>query len=277
MSVFKYIAITTSMNILFKKVLPSFFVSILLSIFILLVEAKAETDSVFPFIPGIKEFRGMIDTNPSIPDKVESYFAAKDFYFQIQSKTEQLKISKEVRDHFETSTEKAEQKYDRGEEGVSQSDITKLKLGLAGTLNDIYELTAEIDIAKLSLGHLLGIEFIVNCPLDEDKMIVLEYDPETFDDALLNFADRLEFKKQLVKIKKAENVFKLAQSSRKITRTLLVTEVANYDFGIGNPSDLFEALIIYTRVLRGYYQAVYDFNKSVINMELIQSKVQPVQ
>jgi len=57
----------------------------------------------------------------------------------------------------------------------------------------------------------------------------------------------------------------------------LVTEVANYDFGIGNPSDLFEALIIYTRVLRGYYQAAYEFNQSVIKMELIQSEVDSVQ
>ena len=48
-----------------------------------------------------------------------------------------------------------------------------------------------------------------------------------------------------------------------MTRALLVTEVANYDFGIGNEADLFEALIIYTRVLVGYYEAVHTFNVSV--------------
>jgi len=266
------------MNALFKKVLQTFIITFSLPLFILSVEAKAETDSVFPFIPVIKEFHSMIDTNTSVSNKVESFYAAKDFYFQIQSKTEQLKISKEVREHFETSTEKAEEKYDRGEEGVSQSDITKLKLGLAGTLNDIYELTAEIEMAKLSLGHLLGIEFVEDCPLEDDKLIVLEYDPEIYtNNAVAKFSDQSEFKKQLITIKKTENVLKLAQSTRKITRTLLVTEVANYDFGIGNPSDLFEALIIYTRVLRGYYQAAYEFNQSVIKMELIQSEVDSVQ
>ena len=35
------------------------------------------------------------------------------------------------------------------------------------------------------------------------------------------------------------------------------------DFGIGDPADLFQALIIYTRVLSGYYESVYKFNLSV--------------
>jgi hypothetical protein len=48
-----------------------------------------------------------------------------------------------------------------------------------------------------------------------------------------------------------------------MTRALLVTEAANYDFGIGDEADLFEALIIYTRVLVGYYEAIHTFNVAV--------------
>ncbi|NIQ01510.1 MAG: hypothetical protein GWM98_14905, partial [Nitrospinaceae bacterium] len=40
-----------------------------------------------------------------------------------------------------------------------------------------------------------------------------------------------------------------------------------YDFGLGDPGDLFEALIIYTRVLRGYYDSVNHLNMAVAELE----------
>ena len=40
-------------------------------------------------------------------------------------------------------------------------------------------------------------------------------------------------------------------------------------YGIGDPGDLFEALIIYTRVLGGYYDAVYNFNISVAELNRV--------
>ena len=52
-----------------------------------------------------------------------------------------------------------------------------------------------------------------------------------------------------------------------MTRALLVSEVANYDFGIGDSGDLFQALIIYTRVLNGYYDSVYNFNLLVAKLD----------
>ena len=59
----------------------------------------------------------------------------------------------------------------------------------------------------------------------------------------------------------------LARKNRKMTRALLVSEVANYDFGIGDSGDLFQALIIYTRVLNGYYDSVYNFNLLVAKLD----------
>ena len=58
-----------------------------------------------------------------------------------------------------------------------------------------------------------------------------------------------------------------ARKNRKMTRALLVSEVANYDFGIGDSGDLFQALIIYTRVLSGYYDSVYNFNLLVAKFD----------
>ena len=67
----------------------------------------------------------------------------------------------------------------------------------------------------------------------------------------------------LIEVNKTREQLTLAGKNRKITRALLVTEAANYDFGIGNEADLFEALIIYTRVLVGYYEAIHTFNVAV--------------
>ena len=63
----------------------------------------------------------------------------------------------------------------------------------------------------------------------------------------------------------------MPRKNRKISRALLVSEAANYDFGIGDPGDLFEALIIYTRVLGGYYDAVYNFNVSVAELNWVKA------
>ena len=50
-----------------------------------------------------------------------------------------------------------------------------------------------------------------------------------------------------------------------------MSEVANYDFGIGDAGDLFEALIIYTRVLSGYYDSVYNFNLAVADLNRVKA------
>ena len=77
---------------------------------------------------------------------------------------------------------------------------------------------------------------------------------------------RLSLEKGFIKAVEAQDKMNLAKKTRKITRALLVGEVANYDFGIGSSGDLFEALIIYTRVLKGYYQSIYNFNLSVAEL-----------
>ena len=45
-----------------------------------------------------------------------------------------------VRDHFQKAVEKSTEIFDSGEGDVSQADLTKLKLGLSRTLNNIIDL-----------------------------------------------------------------------------------------------------------------------------------------
>ncbi|MFQ5444247.1 MAG: hypothetical protein ACE5EK_06475, partial [Nitrospinales bacterium] len=88
----------------------------------------------------------------------------------------------------------------------------------------------------------------------------------------LSMEKSVAFREAFLRVNEAREKWKLAKKARKITRALLVTEVANYDFGIGDSAELFEALIIYTRVLSGYYETIYNFNMAVASLRLLEAK-----
>ena len=195
----------------------------------------------------------------------EIKYLTTQFYYQIQFKTNQLGIAEEVKKRFGTAIEKAEEKYEEGEGDVSQSDITKLKLGRTGSVHDIIELEHEIHIAKLSLAELTGLDLSQESELEDDTIRPVDFPKTSFKEVFgkTHRLSRLEQKKVFLKVSEARGQLALAKGSLKITRALLVTELANYDFGIGDSGDLFQALIIYTRVLSGYYETVYNFNMAV--------------
>ena len=216
---------------------------------------------------------------------VEKEYQVQKYYYEIQSKTQKLEVLEEVKEHFEKAVAKSEEKFDSGEEDISQSAITKLKLGLAGTLNDIIELNTDIKVAFLSLTRILKVHYSVDIELRESEIKPIDFkfkDYKTWfvDSGLATIMDskldlsgiELELKTGFLKVLESKEKLKLAKKNRKITRALLVSEAANYDFGIGEPEDLFEALIIYTRVLSGYYDSVYNFNLSTAELNRIKSK-----
>ena len=214
-------------------------------------------------------------------EELEKIYQAKDFYFQILSYQEELNVVHEVRKHFEKAVSKAEENFDKGEDNVSQSSITKLKLGLFGTLNDIAGLESAIAQSRISLAQLVNRGERTN--LKDDRILPGSFPFKSFDDyfnslresnekSALTNSGRLQgdLHKAFLRIDEAKKKMKLAQKSKKITRALLVIEAANYDFGIGDAGDLFEALIIYTRVLRGYFQSIYKLNIAIADIEKIQ-------
>ena len=97
------------------------------------------------------------------------------YYYQIQSKTQKLEILDEVKGHFEKAVTKAEEKYDEGEDDISQSSITKLKLGLASTLNDIIQLKSEEKIAWLSLASVLKDDSFPEREMLESVIVPVEF------------------------------------------------------------------------------------------------------
>ncbi len=199
----------------------------------------------------------------------EIIYLVKEHYYQIQYKKNQLGVAEEVKKRFGTALEKAEERYDKGEGEVTQSDITKLKLGLSGSLHDIIDLEGEIHINKLALAGLTGLDLTSESELEEGTILPVEFPKQSFEEI---FGEKyknslLQQKKALIAVDQARANLDLAKASRKITRALLITEVANYDFGIGDSGDLFQALIIYTRVLSGYYESVYNFNVAVADVK----------
>ena len=197
-------------------------------------------------------------------------FETKKFYYQIQYQKQKLEILKEVKGHFEKAVKKIEEKYDEGEEDISQSEITKLKLGLAGTLNDIYEVETDLQISRLSLSETLDKKYPPNSKLLDSNIIPVEFEFDSFFSWLKHQSiaskenkNLLILRKSFLKVVEASKKMKLARKNRKMTRALLVSEVANYDFGVGETGELFQALIIYTRVLNGYYNSIYKYNLSV--------------
>lgn len=218
--------------------------------------------------------------------RAEAEFKVKQHYYRILYKNEQLKIAEEVKKHFEKAVTKSQEKYDEGEDDISQSDITKLKLGLAGTENDIASLKSGIELAKVSLGRMLGWDITQENPTTEKNIRAVQFSFFRFADYLSgrkpgnnppNAAGEKRFilKKAFIKVNEAREKMKLAKKIKKITRALLVTEVANYDFGIGDSQDLFEALIIYTRVLKGFYETIYNFNMAVADLDKIENLPSP--
>ena len=204
----------------------------------------------------------------------EELFKIKKFYYQIQYLDQKLEILNEVKGYFEKAVSKAEEKYEEGEEDISQSDITKLKLGLAGTLNNIYEVETDLQISRLSLTATLDKKYSPNAKLLEPSISPIKFELNNFDAWEENYSKHsgklkreLILKKGFLQVIEAKKKMQLARKNRKMTRALLVSEVANYDFGIGDSGDLFQALIIYTRVLNGYYDSVYNFNLLVAKLD----------
>jgi len=215
--------------------------------------------------------------------EAEIVYEVKTAYDRIRARKEQIGISKEVQGHFEKAVTNAEQKFEEGEGDITQGSLTKLKLGRAGTLNDISQFESDIALARLDLERLMGVRIDAAFEMDDTGLTAREFPFRTLEDyrdqhgkggkgsanpgASMENGRRVALEKALVRVNQARSQFDLARQNRKMTRALLVTEVANYDFGIGSEKDLFETLIIYTRVLVGFYDALYNFNEAVAAFE----------
>ena len=230
-------------------------------------------------------------------------FLVKKYFYQIETQVEQLDTAKEVRDHFQKAVEKSKEIFDSGEGDVSQADLTKLKLGLSNTLNNIIDLEHDIQIGKLNLGELINQELRDGNDITVTDPIPIDFPYTSFDGYLkaknltlqakkiisgagivsneinveqstkLTEENSLLLYKAYLNVTSSKNKVMLGKKNRKITRALLVSEVANYDFGIGDSQELFEALIMYTRVFSSYLDSIYTLNVSAAELEKLTDSI----
>ncbi len=237
-------------------------------------------DAPAPFPSFDQAVKMAVENHPGEPKYKVEYEVGK-YYFQFLAKEEQLGISEEVRGHFEKAVTKAEERMDSDEGEVSQSAVTKLKLGLSGTQNDISGFSSEKNVARLYLGYWLGNEIDPDAKPLESSVSTIDFPHATLEEYekfhpggnQLKGMSLVKVEEAMLNVVQSRARLKLARKTRKITRALLVTEVANYDFGIGNEGDLFESLIIYTKVLVGYYESIYQFNLSVLEFKKLYSEL----
>ena len=224
-------------------------------------------------------------------------FLVKKHYYQLQTQLEQLATAEEIREHFQKAVKKSEETFEQGEGDISQADITKLKLGLSEILINIVDLDHDIQIVKLNLGKLIHRELGPDSNVAKTDPIPVDFPYSSFSNYLkarnlfsppkkimgkvgilsgrtypknsvrLSEKDKRILYKAYIAAKASKAKVILNQKNRKITRGLLVTEVANYDFGIGDSQALFEALIMYTRIFSGYLDSIYTFNVAVAELE----------
>jgi hypothetical protein len=230
-------------------------------------------------------------------------FLVKKYFYQIETQVEQLDTAKEVRNHFQKAVEKSKEIFDSGEGDVSQADLTKLKLGLSNTLNNIIDLEHDIQIGKLNLGKLINQEIPDGNDITVTDPIPIDFPYTSFDDYMiaknltpqskkiaakvgivsneihaeqptkLTEENRLLLYKAYLGVTSSKDKVMLGIKNRKITRALLVAEVANYDFGIGDSQELFEALIMYTRVFSSYLDSIYTLNVSAAELEKLTDSI----
>ena len=230
-------------------------------------------------------------------------FLVKKYFYQIETHVEQLGTAKEVRDHFQKAIEKSKEIFDSGEGDVSQSDLTKLKLGLSNTLKNIIDLEHDIQIGKLNLGKLINQELRDGNDITVTDPIPIDFPFTSFDGYLktknltpqakkiiseagivsneingdqstkLTEENSLLLYKAFLGVTSSKDKVMLGKKNRKITRALLISEVANYDFGIGDSQELFESLIMYTRVYNSYLDSIYTLNVSAAELEKLTDSI----
>ena len=230
-------------------------------------------------------------------------FLVKKYFYQIETQVEQLGTAKEVRDHFQKAVEKSTEIFDSGEGDVSQADLTKLKLGLSRTLNNIIDLEHGIQVGKLNLSKLINQELREGNDITVTDPIPIDFPYKSFDgylkaknltpqakktigkvgivsneihveqSAKLTEENSLLLYKAYLDVTSSKNKVMLGKKNRKIARALLISEVANYDFGIGDSQELFEALIMHTRVFSSYLDSVYTLNVSSAKLEKLTDSI----
>lgn len=77
---------------------------------------------------------------------------------------------------------------------------------------------------------------------------------------------RLAVKKAYLDATQAREAVEIADKGRKAARSLLVGNMSTFELGVGEPKDVFEALVIYTTATSNFYSVVNDYNLALAEL-----------
>lgn len=77
----------------------------------------------------------------------------------------------------------------------------------------------------------------------------------------------LQVKKAWLEMKEAENVVKVTKDAYQSAKKWGAAALANFDFGIGNPRDVFDAVEVYGKMKADHYQAIYNYKIAKSNLD----------
>ncbi len=77
----------------------------------------------------------------------------------------------------------------------------------------------------------------------------------------------LQIRKAWLEMKEAEKVVTVTHDAYKSAKKWGAAALANFDFGIGNPRDVFEAAEIYGKMKGDHYQAIYNYKLAKANLD----------
>lgn len=77
----------------------------------------------------------------------------------------------------------------------------------------------------------------------------------------------LQIRKAWLEMKEAEKVVTITKDAFTSAKRWGAAALANFDFGIGNPKDVFDAVEIYGKMKADHYQAIYNYKLAKANLE----------
>ena len=77
----------------------------------------------------------------------------------------------------------------------------------------------------------------------------------------------LQTQKAWLEMQEAKKNVTITQNAFQSAKKWGAAALANFDFGIGNPRDVFDAVGVYGKMKAAYYQSIFDYNMAKANLE----------
>ena len=93
-----------------------------------------------------------------------------------------LKTAKNIRENFTQAYEVAEERLDKGDALVTETDALKLKVGLAVVSGNVYRVRREVRVSKAGLREIMGLDEGLEFDIIDKKLETVSFDLQPLDD-----------------------------------------------------------------------------------------------